>query len=471
MKCSAVVVVLAIIWGCAKQPANPASVTPPSVKPPSAPTLSSPSDGAAGEPVTPAFTWNDVFGAASYRLQVSTDSAFASPVANDSGLTSTTRTLAAPLVNAMKYYWRVNAANIGGTSGWSAVWSFTTGPVAAWSALGTGINSVTTALAIDGSGNLYAGADGVVGKWNGSSWSVLGTGMSGGGAYGSNIGALAIDLSGNVYAGGIFTTAGGVPANHIARWDGTAWSAMGSGMSDIVMALAIDGSGNLYAGGFFATAGGVTAHCIAKWDGSSWSPLGTGFGRFGNGIYISALATDGSGNLYAGGYFDTAGGVPARNIAKWNGSSWSSLGTGLGPSGGLTVASALAFDGSGNLYVGGFFSTAGGVAMNNVARWNGSAWSALGTGISYRAVHALAIDGSGNLYAGGEFTAAGGVAANYVARWDGSAWSALGSGMSFGSGTPCTVHALVSDASGTLYAGGYFNTAGGVLVNYVARWK
>ena len=34
----------------------------------------------------------------------------------------------------------------------------------------------------------------------------------------------------NLYAGGGFTTAGGVPANYIAKWDGSAWSALGSGM-------------------------------------------------------------------------------------------------------------------------------------------------------------------------------------------------------------------------------------------------
>ena len=35
----------------------------------------------------------------------------------------------------------------------------------------------------------------------------------------------------NLYAGGYFTTAGGVPANYIAKWDGSAWSALGSGMN------------------------------------------------------------------------------------------------------------------------------------------------------------------------------------------------------------------------------------------------
>ena len=88
--------------------------------------------------------------------------------------------------------------------------------------------------------------------------------------------ALAFDASGNLYAGGCFTTAGGVSANRIAKWDGSSWSALGSGMNDSVYALAVDASGNLYAGGYFTTAGGVSANRIAKWNGSSWSALGSG---------------------------------------------------------------------------------------------------------------------------------------------------------------------------------------------------
>ena len=85
----------------------------------------------------------------------------------------------------------------------------------------------------------------------------------------------------NLYAGGYFTTAGGVTATNIAKWDGSAWSALGSGMNgdgDIVYALAVSGT-NLYAGGDFTTAGGVPANYIAKWNGSAWSALGSGMNR------------------------------------------------------------------------------------------------------------------------------------------------------------------------------------------------
>jgi trimeric autotransporter adhesin len=119
--------------------------------------------------------------------------------------------------------------------------------------------------------------------------------------------------------------------------------ALGSGMNAEVRAVAVAGS-NLYAGGFFTTAGGNRATNIAKWDGSSWSALGSGL----DGEYVYALAVLGS-NLYVGGRFTTAGGRAANYIANWDGTNWTELGTGMNE-----VVSALVVSGS-DLYAGGYF--------------------------------------------------------------------------------------------------------------------
>ena len=92
---------------------------------PSAPTLSSPSNGATGVPTNPALNWNASSGATSYRLQVSTSNAFSTTVFDQSGIVSTSQVVSG-LLNNTTYYWRVNASNAGGTSGWSSIWSFTT---------------------------------------------------------------------------------------------------------------------------------------------------------------------------------------------------------------------------------------------------------------------------------------------------------------------------------------------------------
>jgi hypothetical protein len=135
---------------------------------------------------------------------------------------------------------------------------------------------------------------------------------------GSFVYALAIAPNGDVYAGGDFTIASGVTVNHVAKWDGSAWSALGTGMNGHVYALAIAPNGNVYAGGNFTTAGGSTINYIAKWNGSSWSALGTGvIGA----VYALAIAPNG--NVYAGGNFTSAGGITlADRMAIWNGTTW-----------------------------------------------------------------------------------------------------------------------------------------------------
>jgi hypothetical protein len=356
------------------------------------------------------------------------------------------------------------------TAGGNAAAKIATWDGSSWSALGSGMDYSVLALAVSG-GELYAGgsfttaggtAANSAAKWNGSSWSSLGSGM------GSRVRALAVSGS-EVYAGGDFTMAGGSPANYIAKWDGSSWSAMGSGMNSNVYALTVLGS-DVYAGGAFTAAGGAAANYIARWDGSSWSALGSGIG----GVLspegyapVSALAVSGT-NLYAGGSFTTAGDAAATNIARWDGSNWSPLGSGL--TGGYGTVFALAVSGN-LLYSGGMFTIAGGTAANYIANWDGSSWSALGSGVDDY-VFALAVSGR-DVYVGGVFTTAGGTAANYIAKWDGSNWSALGSGISAPSDYPYyggRVSALAVSGN-DLYAGGYFTTAGGSVAISIASWS
>jgi hypothetical protein len=328
-----------------------------------------------------------------------------------------------------------------------------------WISMGglTGANGNVQAAVVDDSGNLYIGGRfNVVGdvianqiaKWDGNRWTTLGSGMN------DQVYALAVSGS-DLYAGGAFTTAGGVTVNGIAKWDGTNWSALGSGMNGAVSVLAVSG-GDLYALGYFTIAGGTAANYIAKWDGSNWSALGSGLGGNGGFPYLYALAVSGS-DVFAGGVFTTAGGLPVNNIAEWDGSSWSAMGSGI-PFGGNV--SALAVSGS-DLFVGGQFSSAGGVAATNIAKWNGTSWSAVGSGMDGQ-VWALVVSGS-DLYVGGSFTAAGGNAATNIAKWDGSTWSPLGSG------TDSEVSALAASGS-NVYAGGYFRTAGGSAASHIAKW-
>ncbi|MCI1186405.1 hypothetical protein MON38_03170 [Hymenobacter sp. DH14] len=344
---------------------------------------------------------------------------------------------------------------------------------AVWSSLGPGAGNGcigrVLAVALAGNGDAYVGgtftqagstaAYGVA-KWNGTGWSSLGTG-AGNGVNGS-VNALAVASNGDVYVGGNFTQAGGTAANYIAKWNGTAWSSLGTGagngLTSSVNTLALASGGAVYVGGYFTQAGGVAANGVAKWSGTAWSSLGTGIGgNTGGSSNVAALAVASNGDVYVGGNFTQAGGTAANYIAKWNGTAWSSLGTGTdnGVSGNFSSVNALALTSSGEVYVGGYFSQAGGVAAANVAKWNGTAWSSLGAGVvNFGRVDALAMASNGEVYVGGNFTQAGGSAANNVAKWDGTAWSSLGTGLNL------TVSALAAGPAGKLYAGGNFVATG-----------
>jgi len=361
-----------------------------------------------------------------------------------------------------------------------------------WSSMGgrVGANSSCNAAIVDSAGNVYVGGMFTqigtlalyrgVAKWDGTTWSAVGAGMDG---Y-----VLALELSGtDIIAGGSFLYAtntlgdAGVLVNHIAKWNGTTWSALGLGADQDVRALAVSET-NVYAGGIFTsvvnTGGSVRANRVAKWNGTTWSALGAGVDGvgIGNGAGVLALAVVGT-NLYAGGYFDYAtntigSAVPVYNLAKWDGTNWSALGAGLNGRVYALVVSET------NLYAGGDFTYATNattakngpdVLVNRIAKWNltTSSWSPLGTGMKDQ-VTALAVSGT-TLYAGGNFTyvtngTATPVSANYIAQWNGTAWSPLGTGMGGG------VYTLA--VSGTnLYAMGAFSTAGGMTAGSIARWN
>jgi len=316
-----------------------------------------------------------------------------------------------------------------------------------WAALGNGINGNVYALAVSGV-DVFAGGDFIqvcgiaacnmfnrtvnrVAEWNGSSWSALGNGVD------NIVAALAVSGS-SVYAGGYFThlcgnaacNSGNTTANYIAGWNGSSWSALGNGLNSQVNALALSGS-TLVAGGGFTQlcgnatcdSGNTTANRVAEWNGSSWSALGNGVN--GTNAEVVVLLVNGS-TVFAGGQFSEVCGNPActlgnsfaNNVAEWNGSSWSALGNGMdGPVGSLSVNGST-------LYAGGVFTHAcgnpgcssGNTIVNRVASWNGSSWSALGSGTSGNVV-ALAVNGS-DLYAGGSFTTAGGKPSIHFAHWN-----------------------------------------------------
>jgi hypothetical protein len=352
----------------------------------------------------------------------------------------------------------------------------------------------------DGSGSaLYVGGEFMmagpiqthgIARWNGTSWSAVGGGV--GQSSEPSILAMTVFDDGTgpaLYVAGYFTQIGGVPAHHVAKWNGTSWSALGSGVGDngaLALAVFDDGTGPaLYVGGEFTTAGGISANNIARWSGTSWAALGSGVAvQAADHAGVDSLLayTNSTGTrLVAGGHFTLAGNHQVHHIASWDGVTWSDVGGGVLSNMNASVTALASPPGGGELYAGGFFDTAGSAHAVDIAKWDGGNWSSVGhTGItsSGSAVFTLAYYNDGSrpaLYAGGRFTMVDSISALHMARWDGTEWSSVGGGLGVTTGTNIVYgFATYDDGTGNgpdLYPVGWFTVAdGSIPCAYIARW-
>jgi hypothetical protein len=150
--------------------------------------------------------------------------------------------------------------------------------------------------------------------------------------------------------GGFFLNAGGdASADHIARWDGTQWHALGSGTDGSVWTMAVD-EDNLYAGGKFSSASGVPGtDKIALWDGTAWQALDAGTP---NNVYDIALSPRGV-YVASGMDFRAAGrDVPSGWIRFWDGAQWETLLELNQPGRAVEIV-------EGTVFAGGYFTDAG----------------------------------------------------------------------------------------------------------------
>jgi hypothetical protein len=362
-----------------------------------------------------------------------------------------------------------------------------------WQPLSTGLNLSTGALGKAFTiynnklvaGGLFNSAGGNatdnIASWDGSNWSTFSTGLQGtrpgfNGLYYSQapcVNAVTV-FQGNLIAGGYFATANTTTLNCLAKWNGSSWSSIANNLRATSWNLQPQGQGQIFsltvynnkliAAGRFDTINGVAAKNIAQWDGTSWSPLGTGIAMtYSNSYYdkqVSALTVFNN-ELYAGGSFSftATGNIIANNIAKWNGTTWSAVGTGIpncsnpSSSNGGGVSSLAVYNT--NLYAGN--------CITGISKWDGSNWAAVGGGLpNYGVAYSMTVFDN-KLVIGGDFFYTGIYTAGCIAAWDGSNWLFIGKHpVNIGMNGICTpnlsVNAVVA-YSAQLYACGLFQNS------------
>ena len=204
-------------------------------------------------------------------------------------------------------------------------------------------------------------------------------------------------------------------------FDGGAWSSGGefvianpSGdLGGMVRAIA-EYAGKLVIAGQFDQVNGVVArHIVTEDDAGRWTELG-GIARQGL-VWVNTLAVHPKLGLVVGGPFDTIGGAEIANLAAWNGSEWKGIGGGVTAEGNFVfVTKVLPYrDG---LFVAGGFDHAGETPAQNIAWFDGTAWHALGGGVSDLIAAMLVKDDV--LYVGGALLHADGKPSCHVGAWD-----------------------------------------------------
>jgi trimeric autotransporter adhesin len=372
--------------------------------------------------------------------------------------------------------WDTAAGNPGIAGGYAA-------PIRGWN------DGAGERLYVGGSFTSVPGGGAYLSKWDPATgtWAALGSGISGGftNAFMTCLTPFTPNAGGErLVAGGFFDTAGGVSGTaSLAMWTGTTWESMGTGWTGTtrqsVWSSAV-WNGRLYIGGGIVNTPALIAGQpwagSASWDGTTWTPLASSIAGFSPFITALRVFNDGSGEaLYAAGRFSSINGVTGTaQIARWNGTVWSSVGGGLTATSvtqgleGMTVFN----DGTGDaLYVAGTAVFGTGLSTCNVAKWNGTAWTAVGAPFATGKATSIAVfdDGTGPaLYVGCTATPS----LNYIARFQGGSWQILGGGVTGGAIPPSNFPSVfgLGVFQNKLYLGGNFVQVNNLAANGVAAW-
>ncbi len=302
-----------------------------------------------------------------------------------------------------------------------------------------------------------------------------------------------------LYVGGDFDSAGHMPSQNLARWNSKNWSSIGDFNDTAILALCmyndtlvvgdylsnitfLDSAGNiintfsadgflnsivtykneLYVGGGFDEVNGVPAVGIARYNGVNWESVDSGMQNCcGNGENWALYVWNNK--LYAGGSYYQAGDSLANNIASWNDTMWSPLGSGTSTGGTGKYNDGYIYSiGSYNneLYIGGQFDSAGGISSKWIARWNGAQWDSVGLGVN-GPIYAF-MSFNNNLYLSGTFDTVGSIIKTRVAKWNDTIFSSVDSGIN---GTCFTIDTFNRES----YFGGWLDSAGNIYVNNIAR--
>lgn len=329
--------------------------------------------------------------------------------------------------------------------------------VAPWDEDGSGprLPAVVVGGSFSGAGATLAS---LIALWDTGTWRALAP--LGQGAFGEQVTSVAVYANQLVVAGN-FTQASGAPAGYIARLGPSGWTPLAGGVSGPVARLIV--WGNLLVAEHDVSPASQS-RVVSVWDGAAWAPVSTLNAP--GGAPVGPLAVLNNELIAVGGFTSDTTRIYALRPGGWEALT-------AGPPSGAVLCAHVSGT---TLYVGGQFEFAGSTQVNNIARWNGQAWSGLASpsgtvGVAASAgnaqVRSITTLGE-RLIVGGTFNSAGGAPASNIAAWAPSGWSPLND--SGGQGVDAAVWTVSAIDARHVVAAGVFRRAGGVAVNQIARF-
>ena len=280
--------------------------------------------------------------------------------------------------------------------------------------------------------------------------------------------SIVFDSMCNLYLAGDINKIGSLSYNNIVKWDGNNFSSLGKGLNGQVITMYIDSQDNLYVGGSFSEAGGITCNNIAMWDGTNWNTLGNPLNP-GLNSNVYSIVTGPNNSIYIGGDFSSTFDslITLNYVTLWNGTAFSALGSGLPNS---VYALASDSDSDSDLYAGGFNIP--------VSGWDGINWTILqdlSGNILEQIVNTMQIGPDSNLYIGGTIGTTGSFNipnTNNLVKFifDTNTWVPINN--SSGAGLDSQCYNLIFGPDGNLYLGGFFSnlTDDSLVLNGVAKY-
>jgi len=289
----------------------------------------------------------------------------------------------------------------------------------------------------------------------------------------SRVYTLALQPDGRILAAGTFTSVGGTFRTNVARLqaDGSLDPSFdpGAGPAGLVRILAIQTDTRILIGGEFTTVNNTNRNRIARLnaDGSLDTTFDPGTGADN---IVRSIALLPSGQLLVGGLFTSFDGQASKYLVRLNanGSLDTSFPAGGGPNGDVYF---VAPQPEGTILIGGDFTAVNGTNLNRIARLlaDGSVDPSFipQGGVVGGPVYNIIRQPSDKIALAGAFTTVNTVPRNRLARLnpDGS----LDSAFDPGSGPSDTVLTLAIQTDGKLVAGGLFATYDGTTVGMLAR--